>query len=211
MKIYISGKITGSPMPDVRQRFEDAEILWSEIGFEVANPLKNGLSENASYEEHLACDLKMLMVCDAIYMIDGWKHSRGAKIEREFAKQLHLLVYYGNDLPEAEHAPVEFARQPDVEKQVKLNRIQRAVFETTGLQLQQYATKNRANELVFARMLFVYQCRRNNMKLCEIKKYLKMTHSAMLYLLRKYNDEIKFNNQFRELAMKVNNILNPKQ
>jgi hypothetical protein len=211
MKIYLSGAIPNPLTPEARQRFEDAEKIWNDCGLEVINPLKNGLPDTAPRAQHRACNRNMLATCDALYLIDGWKEDEDCETDLYDAADRGFDIYWGNDAPDFIPQPFYFARQPDAIKKNKLDRIKRAVFETTGLQLHQYNTKKRAIELVFARMLFVYQCRRNNMKLCEIKKYLKMTHSAMLYLLRKYNDEIKFNNQFRELAMKVNNILNPKQ
>ena len=44
MKIYISGKITGLPLEETRRKFADAQALLEEIGFEVVNPMEEGLS-----------------------------------------------------------------------------------------------------------------------------------------------------------------------
>lgn len=46
------------------------------------------------------------------------------------------------------------------------------------------------------------------MKLIQIAKYVHRDHSSMLHLLKKYEDDFKYNSQFRELATRVNNILN---
>lgn len=69
-------------------------------------------------------------------------------------------------------------------------------------------TKSRKREGVFARMIFVYHCRKRKMKLIHIAKYVHRDHSSMLHLLKKYEDDFKYNPQFRELATRVNNILN---
>ena len=59
MRIYISGKISGLPYKEAEQRFEDAEALLTELGFEVINPLKNGHGERISQSvstSFCACD-----------------------------------------------------------------------------------------------------------------------------------------------------------
>lgn len=52
MRIYISGKISGLPYKEAEQRFEDAEALLTELGFEVINPLKNGLAAHEEWIKH---------------------------------------------------------------------------------------------------------------------------------------------------------------
>lgn len=87
-------------------------------------------------------------------------------------------------------------------------RIQNAIHEVTGLRFNQYITKSRKRDGVFARMIFVYHCRKRKMKLTQIAKYVRRDHSSMLHLLRKYDDDFKYNPQFRDMATRVNNILN---
>ena len=46
-------------------------------------------------------DLKELANgCTAIFMLDNWKDSKGAKIELDLAKKLGLKVYYENKVKE---------------------------------------------------------------------------------------------------------------
>lgn len=78
----------------------------------------------------------------------------------------------------------------------------------TGMKFNEYTTKSHKRDGFFARMLFVYHCRRNRMKLVEIAKYVHRDHSSMVYSLKKYDDEKKFNPNFRVLAEKVESILN---
>ena len=95
-----------------------------------------------------------------------------------------------------------------VRDNAKVMRIQNAIHEVTGLKFSDYITKSRKRDGFYARMIFVYHCRAMKMKLTKIAKYVHRDHSSMLHLLRKYEDDFRFNVQFRELATRVNNILN---
>lgn len=95
MKIYISGKITGTS--DYMDRFAKAEKKLQRHGHEVVNPAKECANmPNLSWEEYMKHDVTLLMGCDAIYMLDGWRQSRGACLERELALNLKLTVLYGD-------------------------------------------------------------------------------------------------------------------
>lgn len=195
MKIYISGKISGLDYADVVAKFQDAQDLLSEIGFDVVNPLNNGLTQSHSWEQHMVCDFGLLLSCDAIYMLDNWQDSTGAKIEYHTAVEMNKDVWFESNIVSTEKTVL---------------RIQNAVHEATGMKFNEYTTKSRKRDGFFARMLFVYHCRRNRMKLVEIAKYVHRDHTSMLHLLKKYDDEIKYNPNFRVLAEKVESILNKK-
>lgn len=96
MKIYISGAITGQDPDEVRGRFDEAGIRLQEAGYcdasEVVNPLDNGLPADSSWEDHMRADLKMLVDCDAVYMLKGWKMSKGATLENYLAKRLGMMI-----------------------------------------------------------------------------------------------------------------------
>jgi hypothetical protein len=92
--IYISGKITGTS--DYMDRFAKAEKALRAKGWEVVNPAKENLPKNLPWEEYMKHDVKLLAGCDAIYMLDGWRQSRGACLERELALNLKLEVLYGD-------------------------------------------------------------------------------------------------------------------
>ncbi|MBR8725504.1 DUF4406 domain-containing protein [Bacteroides pyogenes] len=193
MKIYISGKITGLPLKETRERFADAQALLDGIGFEAVNPMKKSLPANATWEQHMVKDIELLFKCDAIYMMDNWIDSKGALIEYDIAKRLGLDIWFESNV----------RRDNDI-----VTRVQNAIHEVTGMQFNEYTTKSRKRDGFFARMLFVYHCRRNKMKLTQIAKYVHRDHSSMLHLLNKYEDDFKYNPQFREMATRVNNILN---
>ena len=81
VKVYISGPITGIDPEVCRTRFEKAEDELKQQGFIPVNPLKNGLPDTATYDEHMKRDLEMLADCGIIYMLNGWERSNGCRIE----------------------------------------------------------------------------------------------------------------------------------
>ena len=77
MKIYLSGKISGTDLTHTRKRFSD-----------VADKLQ------APWEAHMAKDIIDLLQCEGIYMLQGWEDSQGARIEHAVAKELGKAVFY---------------------------------------------------------------------------------------------------------------------
>ena len=94
MKVYISGPITGLPYEEVEKAFNEAETRLKEQGYEVVNPLNNGLPTNATWNEHMRADLKLLLDCDAIYMLNGWEYSKGASLEYDLAIDLGFKLIH---------------------------------------------------------------------------------------------------------------------
>lgn len=94
MKVYISGPISGLLYEEVEKAFNDAEIRLQEQGYEVVNPLNNGLPRESTWNEHMRADLKLLLDCDAIYMLDGWEYSRGASLEYDLAIDLGFKLIH---------------------------------------------------------------------------------------------------------------------
>ena len=72
MKLYISGKISGTDLTHTRKRFSDVADKLQALGHEVTNPLCNGLSETDPWEAHIAKDIANLLQCEGIYMLQGW-------------------------------------------------------------------------------------------------------------------------------------------
>ena len=88
MKIYISGAITNNP--NYEQDFKKAEKLLTEQGHSVINPCKcNGFT----YREYIDMGLCELMRCDAIYMLNGWMGSVGARLEFNYAHTVSMKIY----------------------------------------------------------------------------------------------------------------------
>lgn len=92
MRIYISGPITN--VPDYLERFARAEqkLKTEYPDADIINPT---VLEKLplEYDEYMKLDLVLIDMCDAIYMINGWKKSKGACIEFGYAiaKELTIL------------------------------------------------------------------------------------------------------------------------
>ena len=101
MKIYISGKITNNK--DYKQKFKNAvyflidnkeKLFPNESEITYFNPAEIKLPDTATWEDYMRYDLKVLLECQAIFMLDGWKESEGAKTEFFIAQKLKLKIFY---------------------------------------------------------------------------------------------------------------------
>ena len=94
MKIYISGKISGTDLTETRKRFTAVAKAMKRLDYEPVNPLENGLTEHDSWEAHMLKDIADLLHCNAIYMLQGWKDSKGACIEHYIATEIGMPIMY---------------------------------------------------------------------------------------------------------------------
>ncbi len=81
-KIYISGRISGLPIDEVTDKFNETEAKLKAKGYEVVNPLKNGIPDTASWEAHVAMDVLLLMGCDSIYLLPDWFFTKGLHLKK---------------------------------------------------------------------------------------------------------------------------------
>lgn len=96
-KIYVSGKITG--LDNWRQIFEQAEKKLIEQGYFVISPRLIAeeveiQKSNATYQDYMRSDLRMLCICDSVYFLSNWQDSPGARLEHEIAVALKLNCIY---------------------------------------------------------------------------------------------------------------------
>jgi hypothetical protein len=92
-RVYISGRIKG--YPDSIDHFARAEHqLTRRDGHEVVNPHKIDAGGEPTYEDFMRADLKALLNCDAIYMLEGWERSVGARCEHMVAAVCGLDIFY---------------------------------------------------------------------------------------------------------------------
>lgn len=97
--IYISGQITGLELKEAKANFDRAEVLLLEKGFNPLNPMKvNPPLSAKNWKEYMRDDIVQLFNCDAIYLLDNWQASKGARIEHFIAQEMGLMILTEKDL-----------------------------------------------------------------------------------------------------------------
>lgn len=93
MKIYISGQITGLELEEAKAKFNRAETMLQEKGYHPVNPMRlNPHEENKTWKEYMLDDLDALFDCEAIYLLDNWRESKGARIEYQIAREMEMQI-----------------------------------------------------------------------------------------------------------------------
>ena len=98
-RCYISGAITGVKHAD--KLFARAEEKLELQGYEVVNPYKFGeylkkeyakKNKVPRYENFMHDDIALLINCDAIYLLNNWGTSKGARLEKKIAEVLKMQI-----------------------------------------------------------------------------------------------------------------------
>ena len=90
LRIYISGSITRDP--DYRAHFARAEEKLRRQRLHVFNPAKNEVDPDKTWTDYMKYDIRQLLGCSAIYLLKGWRKSKGARLEYRIAKALGLII-----------------------------------------------------------------------------------------------------------------------
>lgn len=89
--------------------------------------------------------------------------------------------------------------------------VKNAVKTVTGIDFEKFTIKSRKRELFFARTLFIKMVDDFDVfSSAEIGELTHRSKSDVNYALRTYENEYKLNKKFRDMADKINQILNPK-
>lgn len=97
--IYVAGPYRSQTKDGVKEnirRAQEAAVgLWRQ-GWVVICPHANtaGIDYAVSEQTFLAGDLEILKRCDAIYLLRGWKNSKGAVVEYRLALTLNKQILY---------------------------------------------------------------------------------------------------------------------
>lgn len=163
--------------------------LLASFDIEVINPLENlEVSENGRF-----CDLwaylDLLGSCDGVYLTKDWFDSNLAAITELTAKRSQMDIWH--------------------EEMNDVERIQKAIIDVTGLRLADYSTQSRCRVTLIPRCIFTKYCRDAGMTIKQIGRLTKRDHSTVIHSLDTYDDNMKYDKEFRDIARKVDAILNP--
>ncbi|KKN62176.1 hypothetical protein LCGC14_0514550 [marine sediment metagenome] len=103
--IYIAGKYRDTTSIDklnnINHHTRVAYKLLLE-GWAVFSPIMNTAHfDDLSQEIIMSNDLEILSRCDAIYVLNNWEDSRGAKMELAVARKLKMEIYYEENIKQA--------------------------------------------------------------------------------------------------------------
>jgi len=90
--IYIAGAVTGTT--DYIERFEDAAYQAVLLKYLPINPIELPHNHDKSWESYMKETIIAMMRCEAIFMMKGWRQSKGATIEHHLAKKLNYTIIY---------------------------------------------------------------------------------------------------------------------
>lgn len=89
-KVYISGPITGTN--DYERRFKRAVEFLEFLGDFPVNPVE--LVKDETWEDCMKEDIKLLLDCDTIFMLNGFEKSKGAMLEFNLACSLGMTILF---------------------------------------------------------------------------------------------------------------------
>lgn len=95
-KCYISLPITGRDLDEVRERIAELKRKLQDKGYIPVSPFDRNVDFNATHEEHMREDFKLLLDCDYILMGRNWEHSVGCRAELNAALACGIKVMFEN-------------------------------------------------------------------------------------------------------------------
>lgn len=95
--IYLSGKYTAGDINENIAIARSVAISLWEKGFAVLCPHLNTANFEKdctiAYDDYIKGDFKLLKGCDCVVMIPGWRESKGACLERDYALSINKPIF----------------------------------------------------------------------------------------------------------------------
>lgn len=92
-RIYISGKISGLSFKEAFAKFDEAKDYFLKLDYDVVNPMTLSHEHDLSWESYMREDIKAMMDCDGIALLENYKDSKGALVEKQLAIELNFMVF----------------------------------------------------------------------------------------------------------------------
>lgn len=94
MKVYISGPMTGKPDYNRAAFYLAAERLKRQ-GYIPKHTA--WMVDDLDRADYMRNSIELMLTCDAIFLLNGWKDSLGAKVEKSIADVCGLQLMYEED------------------------------------------------------------------------------------------------------------------
>ena len=120
MIVYICGPITGKPNGNI-DAFNFAQEQLLRMGHHPLNPhnicrevvaMHEGTDEEL-WRKCMKRDIPEMLKADAVLLLDGWRLSKGAVVERNLAVELGITVYFPYQLHMLAPLPDRPTREPE--------------------------------------------------------------------------------------------------
>lgn len=92
-RLYLSGPMSGLPDHNF-PAFNEAETRLLTAGYDVVNPADKGIIDGWEWADYLRHDIALLLGCDGVAVLPGWRSSKGAQLEVHIARKLSMDVAY---------------------------------------------------------------------------------------------------------------------
>lgn len=90
MRIYVSGPMSDHPDLNFPAFFAAARKLRA-AGYDVVDPADRGVVPGWKWEDYLKVDLRDLLTCDGVALLENWRGSRGAELEVYVAQSVGMV------------------------------------------------------------------------------------------------------------------------
>ena len=91
MILYLAGPMTGWPDHNY-PAFRAVAQLLREAGFRVSSP-HEAAEPGHTWGHYVRQGLRLLLDCEALVLLPGWRGSKGATLEHRVAKALGMPIY----------------------------------------------------------------------------------------------------------------------
>ena len=96
--IYVSGPVTKND--NATEQFEEADAFLRKRGHIPLNPIRIDAPhplKMGKWLYYMRKSVELLMKSDALFLLDGWEKSDGARIEFDLCVKLGIPIYFNCD------------------------------------------------------------------------------------------------------------------
>lgn len=90
-RIYLSGPMTGRPNLNF-PAFHAAAGRLRTLGYDVVSPAEIAHGNEATWHAAMRADIKGLLDCDTLALLEGWQTSSGAHLEMHIAHRVGINI-----------------------------------------------------------------------------------------------------------------------